>query len=236
MRVAPIRRGDIDMEQGIRLVEAGKQVVHLPLEISDDGPSTLGRVLGDMRRVARRRPLVLTIVDNFSDMLSMAPDKMFGKAIGITKALKEQGATAFGSSVMLLMHLNSSVDAAKNRSARPRPSDIPWGTKKDADSAFGIWRPVQYLEAEPEQVKGKLNAQGEELNAKWRREWSDKREPWPVGIADISEVVPMKLREEEDGSDAVGRLRFVRDLHRFEDVDAQKSADVPAASLWEEPL
>jgi replicative DNA helicase len=235
MRVAPIRRGDIDMEQGVRLVEAGKQVVQLPLEISDDGPSTLGRVLGDMRRVARRRPLVLTIVDNFSDMLSMAPDKMFGTAIGITKALKEQGATAFGSSVMLLMHLNSSVDAAKNRSARPRPSDIPWGTKKDADSAFGVWRPIKYLEAEPEQVKGKLNAQGEELNAKWRREWSDKREPWPVGIADITEVVPMKNREEEDGAEAVGRLRFIRDLHRFEDVDSLKA--VPdAASLWEEPI
>jgi replicative DNA helicase len=236
MRVAPIRRGDIDMEQGIRLVEAGKQVVHLPLEISDDGPSTLGRVLGDMRRVARRRPLVLTIVDNFSDMLSMAPDKMFGTAIGITKALKEQGATAFGSSVMLLMHLNSSVDAAKNRSAKPRPSDIPWGTKKDADSAFGIWRPVKYLESEPQQIQGKkLSAEGEELNAKWRREWSDKREPWPVGIADITEVVPMKNREEEDGAEAVGRLRFIRDLHRFEDVDAQKA--VPdAASLWEEPL
>lgn len=234
MRLGPIRRGTIDMEQGVRLATASKTVLELPLEISDSGPSTLGRVLGDMRRVARRRPLVMTVIDNFSDMLSVNPEKMFATAIGITKALKEQGATAFGSNVMLLMHLNTSVDAAKNRTARPRPSDIPWGTKKDADFAFGVWRPVKYLEPEPpRRPANKLSAEGEEMHLKWEREWKDKREPWPVGIADITEIVPMKIREEDqEDSDKAGKLRFIRDAHRFVDVDAEKSA-----SLWEdEPI
>lgn len=237
VRAKSIRRGTLDLIDGERIAVASKDVLSLPGEFTTEGPSTLGRVLGDMRRMARRRPIAMVIVDNFSDMLSGAPDgNMFGLAIGITKGLKEMGATAFGCSVMLLMHMNSASESGKNRTARPRPTDIPWGTKKDADFAFGIWRPIKYIEQEPQQLQGKkLSAEGEELNAKWRREWSDKREPWPTGIADITEAVPMAMREEDDGDDAVGRLRFIRDLHRFEDVDAQKS--VPdVASLWEEPI
>ena len=220
MRLGPIRRGTIDMEQGERLAMAGRTVLELPLEISDDGPSTIARVLGDMRRVAKRRPLVLTIVDNFSDMLSLAPDKMFGTAIGITKSLKELGATATGSTVMLLMHLNSAAESGSKRTARPGPADIPWGTKKDADAAFGVWRPAKYLDPNPpERPAKKLSAEGEEMYLKWKTEWEDKRQPWPVGIADITEVVPMKLREEEDKADKVSRLKFDRDVHRFIDVD-----------------
>lgn len=232
IKLATIRRGTLDMVDGERLVRAAKDVLHLPLEISDTGPSTIGRVLGDIRRIVRRRPVVFTIVDNFSDMLSLAPDKMFGTAIGITKALKEQGATAFGSSVMLLMHLNSSVDSATKRSARPRPSDIPWGTKKDADFAFGIWRPVKYLDPNPPpRPAKKLSADGEEMFLKWETEWKDQREPWPVGIADVTEVVPMKIREEEENADEPGKLRFDRTSHRFIDVESEKRA-----SLWDQPI
>lgn len=234
MRLAPIRRGTLDMEQGIRLMDAGKAVVRLPLEISDTGPATMARVLGDMRRFAKRRPLVLTIVDNFSDILSMSPDKMFGTAVAATQALK-QGATTTGGTVLLLMHINSSVESNRQRSPRPRPSDIPWGTKKDADFAFGVWRPVKYLDPEPPTLGvKKMTAEGKELEAKWRQEWADKREPWPVGIADITEVIPMKLREEEDGNpDAIGKLRFDRSRHRFIDVDAEAK---PEAGLWEDEV
>ena len=237
VRAKSIRRGTLDLIDGERIAVASKDVLPLPGEFTTEGPSTLGRVLGDMRRMARRRPIAMVVVDNFSDMLSTATDgNMFGLAIGITKGLKEMGATAFGCSVMLLMHMNSASESGKNRTARPRPTDIPWGTKKDADFAFGIWRPIKYIEQEPQQIQGKkLTAEGEELNAKWRREWSDKREPWPVGIADITEAVPMAMREEDDGDDTVGRLRFVRDLNKFEDTDSLKTTP-DTASLWEEPI
>jgi replicative DNA helicase len=224
MRLSLIRKGEIDLESGLRLAEAGKQVVRLPLEISDVGPPTLARVLGDMRRFAKRRPLVLTVIDNFSDMLSMFPDRMFGTAISITPALKTQGATPTQSAVMLLMHMNSSSENSQKRSPRPRPSDIPWGTKKDADAAIGVWRPVRYEEPEPPTLASKrLTPEGKELEAKMFKEWSDKREPWPIGLADISEVVPMKLRE-QDGNEAIAKLRFDRNLHRFIDVEDEKRA------------
>lgn len=237
VRAKSIRRGTLDLIDGERIAVASKDVLPLPGEFTTEGPSTLGRVLGDMRRMARRRPIAMVIIDNFSDLLSMAPDgNMFGLAIRTTQALKVMGATAFGCSVMLLMHMNSASESGKNRTARPRPTDIPWGTKKDADFAFGIWRPIKYLEEPPKQKEPtkKLSADQEEFWAKWRRELSDQREPWPVGIADITEAVPMAMREEDDGDDAVGRLRFIRDLHRFEDVDAKAVPD--AASLWEEPV
>ncbi len=224
MRLAPIRRGTIDMAQGVRLLQAGKIVVQIPLEISDTGAATVARCLGEMRRFAKRRPLVPTVIDNFSDILSGSPDKMFGTAIAATQTLKSQGATATGSAILLLMHLNSSVESSSNRSARPRPSDIPWGTKKDADFAIGVWRPIKYLEPEPPTLKTKkLSAEGKELEAKWRQEWSDKREPYPVGISDITEVVPMKLREEEEKADAIGKLKFDRDRHRFYDVETLRA-------------
>ena len=229
MRLAPIRRGTIDMEQGVKLVQAGKIVVQIPLEISDTGPPTLARCLGEMRRFAKRRPLILTIIDNFSDMLSVNSDKMFGTAIATTQALKSQGATATGSAVMLLMHLNSSVEGSTKRSAKPRPSDIPWGTKKDADFAFGVWRPINYMESKPERPAKKLSAEGEDMYLRWIKEWEDKREPWPVGIKNITEVVPMKIREEdEDRANEIGRLKFDRDTHRFVDVETiREDVEVP---------
>ena len=224
MRLALIRKGEIDMESGLRLVEAGKQVVRLPLEISDTGPPTLARVLGDMRRFAKRRPLVLTVIDNFSDILSMTPDRMFGTAIATTPALKTQGATATKSAVMLLMHMNASAENSQKRSPRPRPSDIPWGTKKDADAAIGIWRPIRYEEPEPPAPSLKrTTAESKEYDANRFKEWSDKREPWPTGLADITEVVPMKLRE-QDGTEAIAKLRFDRNKHRFIDVENEQRA------------
>ena len=237
MRIAPIRRGTIDLEQGDRLVRAGPVIEQIPLEISDTGPSTLARVLGDMRRVARKRPLILTIVDNFSDMLSVSADKMFSTAIATTKALKEQGATATGSAVMLLMHVNASVDnGATKRSPRPRSSDIPWRTGKDADFAFGVWRPFLYLDPEkPVAPAKKMTAQGEEWFAKALAEWSNKREPWPMGVRDITEVVPMKLREDDgDNAGEIGKLRFDRDRHRFVDVEAEKPIATDQAEPWGE--
>ena len=52
--------------------------------------------------------------------------------------------------------------------------------------------------------------------------------------ADITEVIPMKLREEEDGNpDAIGKLRFDRSRHRFIDVDAEAK---PEAGLWEDEV
>ena len=225
MRLAPIRRGTLDTDQGERLIKAGETVAQIPVELSDTGPSTVARVLGDIRRFAKRRPLVLTIVDNLSDLLSVAGDKMFSTAIGATKMLKEQGATATKSAVLLLMHLNSGVENRKDRSAKPRSGDIPWGTKKDADNAFGVWRPVKYLDGKPERPAKKLSAEGEDLYLKWLREWENKRQPWPVGIADITEVVPLKLREEDDDrAGEIGRLRFERDRHRFIDVETETNS------------
>jgi replicative DNA helicase len=225
-----IRRGDIDMVAGERLVRGRDLALSIPLDISDTGPSTLARVLGDMRRAAKRRPLVLVVVDNFSDLLSVSADKMFATAVAATKGLKESGAQAMRTAVLLLMHINSSVDSgAKGRSPRPRPSDIPWGTKKDADFAFGLFRPVLYVEPEPPVAPAKLTATGEEVFAKMRQEWADKREPWPVGVRDVTEVVPMKMREQDsEDANAIGRLRFDRGRHTFVDLDAP--ADAPDAA------
>ena len=234
MRLSRIRRGDIDMLEANRLAVASKTVLQMPLEISDEGPATIGRVLGDMRRVARRRPLALTIVDNFSDMLAdESPEKFFGKALSTTRGLKVRGATAFNTSVLLLMHLNSNAASGKNRSPRPRPTDFPYNTKRAFDYGFGVFRPVKHLDPEPPpRPAAKLSAEGEEQYLKWKKQWEDKREPWPVGVADITEIVPMKAREEEDdGADKIGRLRFDRNRHRFVDVEEEEAAAAKKAGL-----
>lgn len=236
VRLRSIRRGELDMLDGERLLAGREMALSIPLDISDSGPSTLARIVGDMRRVSKQRPLVLTVIDNFSDLLSVSADKMFGTAIAVTKALKE-GAQAMHTAVMLLMHVNASVDGARNRSPRPRPSDIPWGTKKDADFAFGLWRPILYADPEPPQPGGnKPTKGGDEIYAMMRQKWADNREPWPLGVRDITEVVSMKLREEDDDrAGEIGKLRFDRSRQTFFDVGEAKppaEAGQVSAEAW----
>ena len=226
-----LRHGNLDIEHGPRLKDALEYSQSIPLEIFDTGASTIGRVLGDMRRTASKRPLVLTVVDNFTDMLSIAPDKMFATAVSTTKILKEQGASAMHTSVLLLMHLNSSIESgSRNRSPRPRSGDIPWGTKKDADVAFGIHRPLVYLEKEPPARPAKrMSQEGESAYAELKKEWQEKFEPWPVGLKNITEVVPMALREEDGEPPMIGRLLFDQARQTFYDVaveEAQRRADL----------
>jgi replicative DNA helicase len=222
-----LRRGTLDMEQGVRVRGARDTVLRMPLEIVDDCPSTIPAVLGEMRRFAQRRPLVMCVVDNMSDILSVVPqEKMYSTAIGGAKQLKEHGAKELHCAVWLLMHTNSGQENNLRRDEVPRPR-VPWSIEKDADFAFGIVRPFKYLDpAEPVQPK-KLNAEGQEVFARIRREWQDKREPWPTGVRNVAELNPIKLREQDsDEADELARLYFDGRQQRFFDAVRQ---DAPAS-------
>jgi replicative DNA helicase len=224
MKRKDLHNGKIDMLNAEKLVQAEKDIISLPLEIIDTGPSTVGGVVGDIRRATRRRPVAFVVVDNFSDMLSVVPDRMPQLALSITKTTKSLVTKKGGPALMMLMHVNSSVETERGRNGRLTPADIPYKTKKDAHYAIGVRRPYLYLPSEPEQIKGKLTAEGHEVNAKWRQEWQDQRESWPLGVANVSEITPMKAREEDEFFGKKGTLWFDRNVHRFFDAESNEGA------------
>ena len=229
-----VARGDVDVAGAQRLLTAREMATEIPIEFSDSGPSTVARILGDIRRFKARRPLVMAIVDNFSDLLSVSIDKMFGTAIAATKALKDQGAKDLNTSILLLMHTNSSKERDA-KGARPTPADVPWNTKKDAHFAFGVYRPFLYLDPSAPKEPDFKNDHGKEAWAKIRQKWQDSREPYPIGVRDVTEIVPMKLREaDDDNARDIGMLRFDRSANRFIDVKADEASRQPI-DLWDRP-
>jgi len=212
-----IARGDADMDQAERVLIARNAAAEIPIEFSDTGASTVGRVLGDIRRVQSRRPVALVIVDNFSDFLSVAPHQMFGTAVASAKALKDQGAKDMNVCILVLMHTNSSREKDA-KGARPTPQDIPWNTKIHAHFAFGVYRPFLYLDPSPPEEPDTLNDKGREVLAKIRRKWAEARDPYPNGVRNVTEIIPMKMREADDDGRDIGILTFDRLANRFHDM------------------
>ena len=228
VRLKTLRRGEPDLEEADRLVMVRNTLVRMPIEFVDDCPPTTPAVLGEMRRFAKRRPLALCLVDNFSDILSSVPkEQMFSAAVGGTKALKEQGARELGAAVWLLMHTPSSDEQKPREGEIIRPRKIPWNTKKDADVAVGITRPFKFLRATIPETPKSASEKGREDWALIRKKWQDDRESWPTGVRNVAELNPIKLREQDsDEADELARLYFDGRQQRFFDAVKQ---DAPAS-------
>lgn len=211
LRLRQIRYGELaDASVGQRLVEAERAALAIPVEIHDRVHPTLSHVAGEIRRFIQRRPCALAVVDNFSNLISHASDDtkgLFFKAISVTATLKRL-ATETGVPILLLMHMR---EGAKTRpDPMPRYGDIPWGCDKDADIAFGIWRPLFGLPSHPPD-RGK--GQREEQHMAEVDQWHRRRDE----LANVTEVVSIKLREADGEHPSALRLIFDRDRHSFYD-------------------
>ena len=212
-----IARGDVTVDEANRVMEARNLAAEIPIEFSASGASTVARILGEIRKFKARRPLALVIIDNFSDLLAVTPDRMFGTAVAATKALKDQGAKDLDVCILLLMHTNSSREKDA-RGARPTKSDIPWATGKDGHYVFGVYRPALYLDLAPPEEPESLNDKGREAFRQIVTKWHNAREPWPTGVRDVTEIIPMKMREADDDGREIGILTFDRLANRFHDM------------------
>lgn len=210
-----LRAGKLDDDVCRGLIAAQSLADQTPLEIDDGEPPNLARVLGGMRRFERRRPLVLTVVDNLSKLVgeAKASDALLSLFLATTNALKKQ-ANRRGSPILLLLHLPQTV--AKRDNPMPRRGDLPYGIHLHADTALALWRPELALPAKPPE-QGRMK---DEAHAKLVDQWHKDRDR----LRNVAELVPLKLRE-DDGDSGVVRLRYDHAISGF--VDPRAVVDQP---------
>lgn len=210
-----IRRGELDADTAAALVRAAEAAISIPVELNLDTSPTSGAVKGEIRRFVARRPCVLVVIDNYSDLLSGTQSKDTSavfQAIGITRDLKKL-AKDLEIPILLLMHFKQAV--GERPDPTPRHGDIPWGTGPQADSAVGVWRPILGLSKQPPPRPGKLSDKGEANYAKQVDEWHSKRKQ----LAGVTEFVPLKLREDDDGvGGTITRALFDQQRRVFSDI------------------
>lgn len=199
-----IRRGELDAQEAYALVRARDKALTFPIEIYDDEPSTLARVVRDIRAFCRRRPCAVAIIDNLTKIVGEEKPgtPLFPLYLLATNTLKKLS-KELKIPILLLIHLPQSV--AKREGSKPKRGDLPYGIHAHADYAIGLWRPILGLgEA---LVRGK----SAEADAKAVADWEAKKE----ALRDISELVPMKVREDDGDGGQIARMRFDRALQRF---------------------
>lgn len=193
--LAKIRRGELDAATAEGLLQAQAAALEVPVEIADQtNPSGAG-VRGEVMRFLRRRPCVLAVIDNYTDLLSNTrpDDKMVAlKALAIMSDVMLL-AKRTGVPVLMLMHLGQ--DVAKRPGSVPRWGDIPWGANRKCDAAVAIHRPVLALGRKPPTKPEGLNEKGEERYSKMVNDWYLERER----LRYVTEFITLKSREDEGG-------------------------------------
>lgn len=211
--LAKLRRRELNLDDGAALIYARNRALWLPVEINDTGPATLMHVTERIRDVVRRRPTLLVVVDNYTNLLTKtdARDQMARQAAGIAEGLKECASEA-NVPLWLLMHTKQAVGERAN--PRPMPGDIPWGTGPFCDAAVGIWRPILFIpKSPPERLPGMTEERWSRLADEWHRKRDELR--------GITELVPLALREDDGGDGGqVARLKLNPDTRRFEEIVA----------------
>lgn len=212
--LAKLRRREIDMTDGVALKFARDKALWLPVEINDTGPATPSHVAERIKDVVRRRPCLLVVVDNYTNLLTKTDgkDQMARQAASIAEGLKE-AASESNVPVWLLMHTKQAVGERGN--PRPLPGDIPWGTGPFCDAAVGVWRPILFMQKNaPERREYK----SDELYQKRLNEWHEGRN----AMKGITEIVPLALREDDGGDGGqIAKLRLNPDTRRFEEITGE---------------
>ncbi len=203
-----IRHGDLNLDDGEQLRRAMQTADLLPIEIFDDGPASLGRVVRDLRNFVRRRPCPLAIIDNLSKIVGEEKPgvQLFPLFLMCVNKLKGL-ARELRIPVLLLVHLPQSV-AKREGVQRPRRGDLPYGIHLHFDYAIAMWRPALGLPAAPPEKGFKTSA---ELHAKAVADYEDKK----GRLKNVTELVQLKEREDDGESPGLAKLLFDHQAQQF---------------------
>lgn len=180
------RRGEVSADDFARMRAA---VRDLPIWIDDTPRITPAHVMRVAKRVQRRNPLGLIVVDHLNIM--GAPEEAKGQGDTAVTTANTAGLKAVAKllnvPVIVLSQLNRAVEMREDK--RPQLSDLrqSGSIEQDADVVIFLYREQYYLErSEPARL---ANETQEKFNDRYQR-WQEAREEW----RNVAEVIVAKQR------------------------------------------
>jgi replicative DNA helicase len=186
--VLDLRRGQLTPEAERDLASHAQRLAALPILIDDNPPATIAGVRSSMRRVARRGPLALIVVD-YLQLLS-------GESNGRGEANRTQEVSTISRGmkvmsreldvpVMALSQLSRALESRPDR--RPRLSDLreSGSLEQDADMVLFVYRDgAYYPEADPTAAelilaKQRSGPSGVTVHAVWEPQCARFSDPGP---------------------------------------------------------
>lgn len=134
-------------DEETKLIEAVKAIKQKKIVIDDRGGLSVLQVRAKARKIARKAPLGLVVVD-YIQLMSGVGGNRNEEVNEITRSLKSL-AKELGCPIIALSQLNRNCEARDNK--RPRLSDLreSGGIEQDADIVLGIYRDEVYDEKSP---------------------------------------------------------------------------------------
>lgn len=207
-----IRLGHCDVQDLMKLDEAGKAIRDLPIKIDDTARLSVPAMRTRARRLKRRKGLGLVIVD-YLQLVGLSRDEMkdsggnrVQEISTITRNLKAL-AKDLQVPVLCLAQLNREVE--KREDKRPMLSDLrESGTiEQDADLVAFLYREHYYTASKPPARKDREN----ELD------YSARRVEWQIKCDDLKEVAELIIAKNRHGSAGTLLLKFIAEMMLFPD-------------------
>ena len=198
-----LRRGRLNHESFMNLVEASRRAEAFPIHIDDTPGLSVGQIAARSRRLKRQRGLAMIMID-YLQLLTPSATRRFENRVqeltDITKSLKGL-AKELNVPVVALSQLNRGVDARDDK--RPVLSDLreSGSIEQDADVVMFVYREEYYLATR----KPSEDVKPDDL-AKW-----EKRLESAKGKAEAI------IEKHRHGDTGIVELRFKRELTLFDD-------------------
>lgn len=199
-----IRRGEINMLDDDKLVEAMGAIFELDMQIFESMDMTLEDVLATCEREASRKKLRVVVIDYLQLLTTRARvDNRTQEVSIISRALKGL-AKRLGCPVIALSQLSRQVDGRDDK--RPRMSDLreSGSIEQDADGILMTYREEEYLSRKRPQATATAE------------QWETWKEAMEV-VKGRAEVLIEKQRSGASGGTCV--LHFDGPTTRFTDAD-----------------
>jgi replicative DNA helicase len=193
-----IRRGDIREAEFVKLSDAARDMVQVPLHIDETGGLTIAQLAARARRLKRQHGLDLLVVD-YVQLLSGSArrsDNRVQEVTEITTGLKAL-AKELNVPILALSQLSRQVEARDDK--RPQLSDLreSGSIEQDADVVMFVFREEYYL-------KNKKPKEGTEEFLKWE--------------ADMEQVygrAELIIGKQRHGPTGTVELQFEAEITRF---------------------
>ena len=162
-----LRTGNMESGDHAKLARAAALLAKLPIHIQYPPPRTVEGLRSDLRRLKRRHPVELFVVDYLQQMDGRGQNRN-NQVEHISRNLKRI-ATDLDVAVVALAQLSRGVE--HRNPPRPMLSDLrdSGAIEQDADNVLLLWRPQEYFDDEtPTDVYDKWRDKGELIVAKQR--------------------------------------------------------------------
>lgn len=162
-----LRTGDLAAEDHRRIAEAAGKLSKMPIHIQYPPPRTVEALRSDLRRLKRKHPVEMFVVDYLQQMDGRGQNRN-NQVEHISRNLKRI-ATDLDVAVVALAQLSRGVE--HRQPPRPMLSDLrdSGAIEQDADNVLLLWRPEEYFDdTTPVEMYDRWRDKGELIVAKQR--------------------------------------------------------------------